>query len=150
MQDSFHATIKLVTGEEVLCEISPTEEGGQEFFLISNPIVVNEQMNLDHQKGVAVSGLIPKKWMMYSSDDMTIVYKQHVISISELDKFGTEFYRKALIAARVSSPIKRRVSSEDNIGYVGKVDDARDYLQRMYEVSHDVPDDDIDKNPSLQ
>ena len=79
MNESFPATMKLVTGEEVLCEISPTEENGQEFFLVSNPIVVNEQLNLDHQKGVAVSGLIPKKWMMYSGDDLTIVYKQHVI-----------------------------------------------------------------------
>ena len=143
MNESFPATMKLVTGEEVLCEISPTEENGQEFFLVSNPIVVTEQLNLDHQKGVAVSGLIPKKWMMYSGDDLTIVYKQHVISISEMDKFGADFYKKALIAAKVSSPIKRRVSSEENVGFVGKIEQSREALEKMYDNSLDVPEEDI-------
>ena len=143
MNESFPATMKLVTGEEVLCEISPTEENGQEFFLVSNPIVVNEQMNLDHQKGVAVSGLIPKKWMMYSGDDLTIVYKQHVISISEMDKFGADFYKKALIAAKVSSPIKRRVSSEENVGFVGKVEQSREALEKLYDMSLDVPEEEV-------
>lgn len=141
MQNSFNATMKLVTGEEVLCEISATEEGGQEFFVVSNPIVVTEQMQLDHQKGVALSGLIPKKWMMYSNDDLTIVYKHHVISVSEMDKFGADFYRKALIAAKVSSPIKRRVSSEENVGYVGKIEKSRSALEELYDLSQDVPEE---------
>ena len=45
-------------------------------------------MQIDQQKGVAVSGLVPRKWMLYSNDDMTIIYKNHVISLSELDKFS--------------------------------------------------------------
>ena len=142
MQSSFPATMKLVTGEEVLCEISPTEEGGTEFFVVSNPIVVTEQMHLDHQKGVAVSGLIPKKWMMYSNDDLTIVYKHHVISVSEMDKFGADFYKKALIAAKVSSPIKRQVSSEENVGFVGKIEQSRTKLEKMFDLSLDVPEED--------
>ena len=133
--------MKLVTGEEVLCEISPTEENGQEFFVVSNPIVVTEQMQLDHQKGVAMSGLIPKKWMMYSNDDLTIVYKHHVISVSEMDKFGTEFYKKALIAAKCSTPIKRKVSSEENVGFVGKIQESREYLEKMFEDSLDTPEE---------
>ena len=144
MQHSFPATMKLVTGEEVLCEISPTEEGGQEFFLVSNPIIVSEQVQLDHQKGVAMSGLIPKKWMMYSNEDLTIIYKQHVISVSELDKFGADFYKKALIAAKISSPIKRRVSSEENVGFVGKITESRSMLEKLFKISHDVPTKDED------
>ena len=141
MQDSFHATMKLVTGEEVLAEVCPTNENNNDFFIVSNPIVISEQMQLNHEKGVAVSGLVPKKWMMYSNDDMTIIYKQHVISISEMDKFGTDFYNKALIAARCSSPVKRRVSSESNVGFVGKIDASREHLEKMYEESQDVPED---------
>ena len=141
MQESFHATLKLITGEEVLAEVCPTTENQTEFFVVSNPIVISEQMQLNHEKGVAVSGLVPKKWMMYSNDDMTIIYKQHIISISEMDKFGTDFYNKALIAARCSSPIKRRVSSESNIGFVGKIDKSRDVLEKMYEDSKDVTEE---------
>ena len=144
MQDSFHATLKLITGEEVLAEVCPTNENEKDFFIVSNPIVISEQMQLNHEKGVAVSGLVPKKWMMYSNDDMTIIYKQHVISISEMDKFGTDFYNKALIAARVSSPIKRRVSSEENVGFVGKIDQSRTLLEQMYKDSQDVPEEGIE------
>ena len=132
--------MKLVTGEEVLCEISQTKENNIEFFVVSNPIVIAEQMQLNHEKGVAVSGLVPKKWMMYSNDDMTIIYKHHVISISEMDKFGQEFYNKALLAAKCSSPIKRRVSSEENVGFVGKTDTSRKLLEEMYKTSLDVPE----------
>ena len=141
MNDSFYATLKLITGEEVLAETTLTEENGSEFFLVSDPIVVNETMQVDHQKGVAVSGLVPKKWQLYSGDGMTIIQKQHVISISELDKFGVEFYLKALIAAKMSSPIKRKVDSSENVGYVGKIEESRELLEQMYDASPNVPDE---------
>ena len=137
---SFHATLKLITGEEVLAEVCLSEEGDQEFFLINDAIVINETMQVDQQKGVAMAGLVPKKWMNYSSDSMTIIYKQHVISVSELDRFGVEFYKKALMSARMSSPIKKKVSSEENVGYVGSIDESREYLEMMYDLSQDVPE----------
>ena len=141
MQDNFFATLKLITGEEILAEVCPSEENKIDFLIVQNPIVISETMQIDQEKGVAISGLVPKKWMLYSNDDMTIIYKSHVISLSELDKFGSEFYQKALIAARMSSPIKRKISSRDNVGYVGNVKDHRKLLERMYDISHDVHDD---------
>jgi hypothetical protein len=87
---------------------------------------------IDYQKGTMVSGLVPKKWMMYSNDDMTIINKQHVISISELDKFGIEFYMSALRVAKVSSPIKRNIKSTENSGFLGKVENSREQLERLY------------------
>jgi len=141
MNESFYATLKLVTGEEILAEITSMNENGSDFFLVNDPIVVSENVQIDHQKGIAVSGLIPKRWQLYANDSMTIINKNHVVSVSELDKFGSEFYSKALIAARMSSPIKRKVESSDNVGYVGKVSDSRKYLEKMYEKSLDVYDD---------
>ena len=141
MNDSFPATIKLITGEEILAEVTLMEENGSDFFLVNDPIVISETMQVDHQKGVAMSGLVPKKWQLYANDSMTIINKQHIVSISELDKFGTDFYNKALIAAKLSSPVKRKVESEENVGYVGNTKDSRDYLEKMYEISHDVTDD---------
>ena len=141
MNESFYATLKLVTGEEILAEITSMNENGSDFFLVNDPIVVSENVQIDHQKGIAVSGLIPKRWQLYANDSMTIINKNHVVSVSELDKFGSEFYSKALIAARMSSPIKRKVESSENVGYVGKVSDSRKYLEKMYEKSLDVYDD---------
>ena len=140
-EDDFYATLKLTTGEEILAKVSLCDEAGVDFFLVDNPIVISETIQVDHQKGVAISGLVPKKWMLYSNDDMTIINKNHVISVSELDKFGTEFYEKALIAARMSSPIKKKVDSKDNVGYVGKIKDHRNLLEKMYGLSQDISED---------
>ena len=66
-----------------------------------------------------------------------------MISISEMDKFGADFYKKALIAAKVSSPIKRRVSREENVGFDGKIEQSREALEKMYDNSLDVPEEDV-------
>ena len=139
MLENFHATIKMITGEEVLAQVMPAEEHDKSFFILSNPIVVNENLTIDQEKGVAVSGLIPKKWMTFASDDMTIVYRSHVVSISELDEFGVDFYNKALVAARVSSPVKKRVESKDNSGFIGKIQAFREKLEGTFGESPDLP-----------
>ena len=109
--------------------------------MINDPIVINESMQIDHQKGIAVSGLVPKKWQLYASDTMTIIQKEHVISISEMDKFGVDFYMKALLAAKMSSPIKRKVDSSENVGYVGTVDETRLLLELLYEAAPHAPEE---------
>ena len=136
--DSFHATVKLITGEEILTEIVECEENGERFFLFHNPIIITENNHVDMQKGVVVSGLVPKKWMMYSSEDMQVVYKQHIISVSELDKFGVEFYQRALLAAKASSPVKRKVETDRHSGYVGKIEAFRTKLEDMFKDSPDL------------
>ena len=140
MKEPFFATIKLTTGEEVLSEVMVTEENDVTFYLLRNPIVVLENTTIDPNKGVVMSGLIPKKWLMYSDDDMTIVHTQHVVTMSEMDKFGVDFYKKALVAAKVSTPIKRKIDSKDHSGYLGRIQSQRDLIKRMYDQSHDVPE----------
>ena len=77
-----------------------------------------------------MSGLVPRKWMMYANEELTIVYKQHVVAISEMDKFGVDFYKKALIAAKCSSPIKRKVDTKNHTGYLGKIEQLRKKLDK--------------------
>lgn len=134
----FFATMKLTTSEEILCEVMPQEEDGTEFFVLSNPIVISETVQVDQEKGVAMSGLVPRKWMLYANEDMTIVYKTHVVSISELDKFGVDFYKKALIAAKVSSPIKKKVETKNHTGYLGTIEKLRKKLDTTFDNSPDL------------
>lgn len=143
MNEPFIASVKMITGEEVLCEVMLTEKSGEEFFLVSNPIVFDENSQVDAARGVVLSGLIPKKWMMFANDDMTVVNKNHVISMSELDKFGVEFYNRALIAARASTPIKRRVDTKENTGYIGTIDSIRNQLNKSYDISPDLPEEPV-------
>ena len=139
MEDTpFYATLKLVTSEEILSEVMAQEEEDTQFFILSNPIIVVENNQIDVEKGVVMSGLIPRKWMLYSNEDLTIVYKQHVVAVSEMDKFGVDFYKKALIAAKCSSPIKKKVETEKNTGFIGKIDNMRKKLEDKYNNSPDL------------
>jgi hypothetical protein len=139
MFDSFHATIKMITGEEVLARVLPTDENQNEIFILKNPIIIQEETQVNPEKGVAISGLIPKKWLMFANDETTIVNKTHVVSMSELDKFGVDFYQKALIAAKAASPIKKRVESKNNSGYLGLIDKFRKDIEDVFNDSHDLP-----------
>ena len=139
MSDSFHATVKLSTGEEILTQIMECDEEGESFYIFHNPIVITENNQVDMQKGLVVSGLVPKKWMLYSPDDMHVVCKEDIVTISELDKFGIQFYRKALIAAMASSPIKKKVETENHSGYIGEIEAFRTKLEDMFDNSPDIP-----------
>lgn len=132
MNDSFYGTIKMITGEEVLAEIVYIPEEDP-YYLLHQPIIIQEFAQFDPRRGAMVTGMIPKKWMTYASDDMTIVYKNHVLSVSEMDKFGAEFYEKALIAAKITSPIKKRVTTNNHSGFVGNVDAYREKLEKLYQ-----------------
>ena len=139
MSDSFHATVKLSTGEEILTQIMECEEEGESFYIFHNPIVITENNQVDMQKGLVVSGLVPKKWMLYSPDDMHVIQKEDVVTISELDKFGIQFYRKALLAAMASSPIKKKVETENHSGYIGEIEAFRTKLEDVFDNSPDIP-----------
>jgi hypothetical protein len=135
-QEPFYASMKMITGEEVLAEVMPVEESNNSsFFIVTNPIVVQEQHIIDHKRGMMAQTLSSRKWMVYGSEDTTIVNKNHVVSISEMDKFGINFYSHALNAAKIATPIQRKIDSEDNSGYIGTVEDERDRLKKLFENS---------------
>ena len=140
MKDPFYATIKIITGEEIMAEVAVEEEYGSEFFIISDPVIIEESFDVDAEKGTATTGMIPKKWLNYSNDGMHIINRSHVVTMSELDSFGIEFYKKSLVAARLSSPIKREVQSKLHSGYVGDTKTIRDSLEELYKNSHDIPE----------
>ena len=134
MNEPFYASIKLVTGEEVLAQVAEDEMNGEAFFVLADAITIGEKVSFDDSKGVAISGLTPKMWMRYGGEDLNIVRKDHVITISEMDRFGVEFYMKALQSAKVSSPIKKAIPSKEHTGYLGsgKKSTNIDYLSRCW------------------
>ena len=68
---------------------------------------------MDNDRGVAKTGLTPKRWPLFAPDDLTIVYKDKVVTISELDEYAQKFYEKALSTAKASNPVQRRMDTKD-------------------------------------
>ena len=134
MKGPFYATIKMNSGEEVLAEVLAMDEDGFEYFMLYNPIVMDEQFVYD-ESGNPTTRLTAHKWLKFSQDDMDIVYKDKIITISELDKFGVSHYQKYLLVAKIKSPVRREMQTKEHTGYLGKVDDQRDYLERLFKQS---------------
>ena len=139
MNEQFCASLKLITGEEVLARVMKTVENGVELFLLDDAIIMEESNSVDPEKGTLTTGLSPRRWMNFGGDGITVVYKDHVITISEMDKYAIQFYEKAVIAARITSPVKKKLKQEEHTGYLGSTDAFRDYLERMYKDSPDIP-----------
>ena len=139
MNEQFCASLKLITGEEVLARVMKTVENGVELFLLDDAIIMEESNSVDPEKGTLTTGLSPRRWMNFGGDGITVVYKDHVITISEMDKYAVQFYEKAVIAARITSPVKKKLKQEEHTGYLGSTDAFRDYLERMYKDSPDIP-----------
>ena len=139
MNEQFYASLKLITGEEVLARVMKTVENGVELFLLDDAIIMEESNSVDPENGTLKTGLSPRRWMNFGGDGITVVYKDHVITISEMDKYAVQFYEKAVIAARITSPVKKKLKQEEHTGYLGSTDAFRDYLERMYKDSPAIP-----------
>ena len=139
MNEQFYASLKLITGEEVLARVMKIVENDQELLLLDDAIIMEESNSVDPEKGTLTTGLSPRRWMNFGGDGITVVYKDHVITISEMDKYAIEFYEKAVLAARITSPVKKKLKQQEHTGYLGTTEDFRKYLEKMYKNSPDIP-----------
>lgn len=134
----FYATVKMTTGEEVLAEVMHCEENGVPFFIFYNPIVMQESFENDGEKFKYVP--TAKKWLQFATDDMVVVKESNVITISEMDSYGAEKYVKFAMIARMRSPVKREMKTNQHSGYLGSIDKKRKYLEDMFNNSSDTTD----------
>ena len=138
MNDLFYATLKLITGEEVLAEVMHCEEQGSRFLILYNAIVMEE--TFDNEGGTFKVGQSARKWLQYATDDMLVLNFDKVLTMSEMDKYAAEQYKKFVYIAKLKSPVKKEMRSVDHSGYLGSVDAKRQYLEDMYNRSFDVPE----------
>ena len=61
MEEQFYATIKMITGEEVLARVMKSTENGVEIFLLDDPIVIGETIINRQQREVSLIGISAQK-----------------------------------------------------------------------------------------
>ena len=52
MDDSFFATLKLITGEEILAEVTSMNENETDFFLVNDPSLLTDSHSLRFLYGI--------------------------------------------------------------------------------------------------
>tara|TARA_B100000424_G_scaffold171947_1_gene132561 strand:+ start:746 stop:1204 length:459 start_codon:yes stop_codon:yes gene_type:complete len=125
--DEFLASIKLVSGEEILSKVVVDYSNDREQVIIDNPVVCQEVRS----SGANIPlGYKFEPWMKMSDEDVFVLTLDKVITLSEIrDKQVIDTYN-----AIIEDGFKRRHPEiTKDMGYVNSVDKARDLIKKLYD-----------------
>ena len=130
----FLATIKLVSGEEILSKVIIDSDNDQKI-IIDNPVVCSEVRS----PGAHIPmGYKFEPWMKMSDEECYILNMDKVITLSEIkDEMVLDTYYSI-----VSSGFKRtHPDLNRKMGYINSVEKSRNIIEKLYN------DDDASKEP---
>ena len=82
-----------------------------------------------------------KPWLMIPTDDLYILQFDKIITMTEIkDEQMIEFYRRYMEKDDIDLIVDGKVNPSDKMGFISTVDDARTYLEAMY--NRPIPDKD--------
>ena len=129
MEDDFYATIKLKTGEELFCKVAAEVEDDRTMLVVSNPIIIQEV------KGkMGVMGYKMEPWLKTTNEDMFVINMVDVLTMSESSDIEMIFMYQHYVNTNES---RQKGSPELNrkMGYLGKVNDTKELLEKIYKNS---------------
>ena len=136
MEEDFIATIKIITGEELISNVSYIPD--DESLVLETAMEVTR---IDHQKAnVKVNGFALNEWIHSTFDHMFVLPKQHVITMTEVeDKRIQQFYIQS-VHKHVAEITTFRESFEPkkfsrNMGNLGSVQNTKKSLEDLFKRS---------------
>lgn len=144
MADGKIASLKLISGEELICTLISIEEGSIYTVLsFSNPLRIQLRDRRKNKKYVLEPWLCLKNDTIHSIDITKIITVHEITDRDVLDEYNS-YYRKKLNL--VPKP-RRATNSINKIGYVGNTKDFKGVLEKLYKdvASYEKP---IDEKPS--
>lgn len=131
-EQEFLATLKLVSGEEVISMVLYLED--EDKVLLSNPFLVEQSKQRQGQ--LEIVGFAFKEWVMASFDDMYIISRDHIITITETKGPIEEFYKKNLEKIQSSKQLLHKPNKlPRKSGYLGSIADTKNTLENIYKKS---------------
>ena len=122
----FLAVIKLVSGEEIISNVTSCEENDRTLILLENPVMFESVM----MKNMNVGAVKVIPWLQAAQDSILIIDMDKVITISEVfDKEVIRIYNRYLND-------KDRETNESvvtkDMRYLSTVTDSRIFLEKLY------------------
>ena len=128
----FLATLKLVSGEEVISMVLYLED--EDKVLLSNPFSVEQSRQKQGQ--LEITGFSFKEWVMASFDVMYIIGRDHIITITEVEGPIKEFYEKNLEKIQSHKQLLHKPNKlPRKSGYLGSINDTKNTLENIYKKS---------------
>ena len=132
MGDEFFATVKLITGEEIVSKVVYLED--EDKVLLENPLQVD---SAKQRKGaLEISGFSFKEWVCATFDKMFIINRNHIITVSEIEGPIVDFYKETLLRMENGKSLNGKGGKlPRGSGYLGSVTDMKKSLENIFKKS---------------
>ena len=132
MEEEFYATIKLVSGEEIVSKVCYLPE--EDKIMLERPLMVE---NAKQRKGhLEVSGFSLKEWISATFDNMFIINRSHIMTIVEIEGEIVDFYEKTLNKLESGKSLAGRGNKlPRSSGYLGSIKEMKKSLEDIYKKS---------------
>ena len=124
--DEFYASLKLVSGEEILALVVVDNTGKPDNIVISNPVVCQEIRS----SGTNIPmGYKFEPWMKLTDDDTYVLPLEKVITLSQITSNEIVDTYKDVVeyGFKATNPDLTK-----DMGYINSVSKARDILEKLY------------------
>jgi hypothetical protein len=120
----FPATIKLTTGEEIFAIVLPEKD----FLMLYEPVIISEVRTINGDYGYKI-----EPWLKTADDDMFIINRNNIITLSECKDKDIINYHLKFIARKnmvgYVDPYEEKLSKKQ--GYVSNVNIMRNKLEQL-------------------
>lgn len=122
MEDTFYASIKLISGEEIFSVVCPCEHEEEMIILLENPVIIEPMIT----KSKEFSGYKISSWMNVHDDELIALKMDKVITMTEI--------RSSTIITAYKKFVKNssQVSLDKKLGLISTVESARRTLEKIY------------------
>ena len=132
MGEEFFATVKLITGEEIVSKVVYLED--EDKVMLENPLQVD---SAKQRKGaLEISGFAFKEWVCATFDKMFIINRNHIITVSEIEGPIVDFYKETLLRMENGKSLNGKGGKlPRGSGYLGSVTDMKKSLENIFNKS---------------
>ena len=132
MEEEFYATVKLLSGEELVSKVCYLPD--EDKVMLERPLMVE---NAKQRKGqMEVTGFALKEWVSATFDQMFIIKRDHILTMSEIEGEIVDFYEKTLNRLESGKSLAGRGNKlPRGSGYLGSVKEMKKSLEDIYKKS---------------
>ena len=125
--DEFVASIKLVTGEEILTKVIVNNDHAEETVIIDNPVVCQEVRSMGANIPL---GYKFEPWMKMSEEDVFIIHMTSIITMTEIKDKNVIVTYNEIIKQGFKPSGDPNLTRE--MGSIGSVKDCRNMIEKLY------------------
>tara|TARA_Y100001970_G_scaffold256368_1_gene334031 strand:+ start:1800 stop:2219 length:420 start_codon:yes stop_codon:yes gene_type:complete len=130
-EEEFIGTVKLISSEEIISTVCYLPD--EDKVLLQSPLQVESART---RKGnLEIAGFALKEWIAASFDDMYIINRNHILTVTETDDTIKKFYKQTLqrIASGKGAQHGQKLSRSS--GYLGSIKETKRNLEDIYKKS---------------